>query len=282
MECKIKQVCPVRFREKLPGKTQSALIDANDGSQYVVKWLNNLYGSHLVFNEALGSSLFAEFGLPVPPWTTIVIASDFIDANPEMWFSTRCGKVKQSASLNFASLSVVQPERTVYEVLPGSWFPRIVNRAAFLGAMVLDIWLGNLEHRKALFVENENDHTLEAVFVNHANILGGPEGCASRHQALPSYLDQRVYAGLDVTHGLNSWANHLAQNGEYAVKKALAGLPQEWVTSSAEAAVDELIRSIPEVRERVCAAAASLGPPKVNWQISLGTYGHTRLVPSAG
>jgi hypothetical protein len=278
MECKIKQVCPVRFREKLSGKSQSALIDANDGSQYVVKWLNNLYGPQLVFNEALGSSLFAAFGLPVPPWTAIVIASDFIDANPEMWFDTRSGKVKQSASLNFASLSVVQPERTVYEVLPGSWFPRLVNREAFLGAMVLDIWMGNLEHRKALFVEN--DHTLEAVFVNHAHMLGGPDGCASRHQVLPSYLDQRVYAGLDVAQGLNSWANHLAQNGEYAVKKALAGLPQEWVTSSAEAAVDELIRSIPEVRERVCAAAASLWAPKVNWQIPLGSYGHARLVSS--
>uniref|UniRef100_E6QIL4 HipA-like kinase domain-containing protein n=1 Tax=mine drainage metagenome TaxID=410659 RepID=E6QIL4_9ZZZZ len=150
--CGCKRVTPVRFIAKMRGGSQSTLIEASDGQQYVVKWQHNPQGSRVVLNEALGSALYKEIGLPTPQWAAIEIPDAFIDANPGMWFDTANGFVRPTAGLHFASLRMGTETQTVFEVLPSTWFTRIQNRNTFLGALVADVWSEHADSRQALFL----------------------------------------------------------------------------------------------------------------------------------
>ena len=138
---------------KLRGGSQPILVRANDGFFYIVKFLNNLQGSNLLFNKALGTELFRRAGLLTPEWRPVHISDDFLDRNPACWMETEDGPRRPKAGWCFGSRYLSLKNSALFEILPYGSFSRIGNRRDFWTAWVLDAFCGHADNRQALFLE---------------------------------------------------------------------------------------------------------------------------------
>ena len=247
--CASDRIAPVRFLRKVRGGSQSALIEASDGLEYVVKWQQSPQGCHIALNESFGTNLYREIGLPTPQWAAIEISDNFIDAHPDMWFRVGNRHLRPAAGLHFASLRLGTVTQTVYEVLPGSWFTRIQNRNSFLGALVADVWSEHVDCRQALFLQDEGHRFLSAVYIDHGHMFGGPDGSQKTRLRACMHLDLRVYDGLGVDDDLDYWISRIEDQGERIIANAAASIPEEWRSSRIEKNVDHLWTNLPKLRD---------------------------------
>jgi hypothetical protein len=192
MPALVRTIAVSHFLRKLRGASQPILVKASDGLLYVLKFARNPQGPNLLFNEVIGTELYKAFGLPVPEWRPLLLTDSFIDSNPACWFESIDGPIRPSAGLCFGSRFLGQPAESVWEILPGSYFGRICNRHAFALAWMLDVCANHCDHRQALFVRLP-DGRLQAVFIDHSHMFGGPRGINSPHPITPRFLDHRVY-----------------------------------------------------------------------------------------
>lgn len=254
-QLKIKKILPVRFIKKMRGGSQSSLIEASDGLQYVVKWKNSPQGTQIVTNEALGTLLYQLVGLPTPPWAAIEIADDFIDANRGMWFESRRDLIRPTAGLHFASLRLGTGIQTAYEVLPGSWFTRIQNRSSFLGALVVDVWSEHVDSRQALFLQDNSERFLSAVYIDHGHMFGGPDGAQVARLRACFYLDMRIYSGLGLVDGIGYWTDRIKGCGERIIVDAVSAVPEELKSTSIERNADRLLMNLPRLHDMLFPAS---------------------------
>ena len=220
-----------RFVRKLRGGTQSILAEASDGHLYIVKFINNLQGPNVPFNEAMGTALFEMCGFLVAPWTPITVTEGFIDDNRLCWLETPEGRVRPKAGVCFGSQFLGAPSCTLYEILPGNYFKRVRNHFDFWLAWLVDVCAGHMDNRQAIFRDNA-DRTLTAFFIDYGHMFGGPMGDGIPRIATSRYLDLRIYEGFSAK-SMNP-KRILAEklNTERLWDLALA-LPDEWKNGSA-------------------------------------------------
>ena len=231
-----------KFVRKLRGGSQPILVAASDGCYYVVKFLNNLQGPNLLFNDALGSELFRLAGLLVPEWRFVHISEDFLDQNPGCWMETEYGRRRPKAGFCFGSRFLELKDFSTYEILSENKFSRIINRRDFWIAWVLDVFCGHSDNRQAIFVEASTKF-LYAYFIDHGHLFGGPLGTDFPNFLASRYLDRRIYANAttkdaddvqNMIHGLD-WA---------ALSNTVRGLPAEWITETAIARFEHFTTQI--------------------------------------
>jgi hypothetical protein len=92
-----------RHVRNLNGGSQPILAQASNGLFYVVKFINNLQGPNLLFNESIGSELYRACGLSVPSWEPLIVSESFIESNPGCWMQTPEGRRRPASGLCFGS-----------------------------------------------------------------------------------------------------------------------------------------------------------------------------------
>ena len=217
--------------QKLRGGSQSILVRADDGFFYVVKFLNNLQGPNLLFNEALGTELFRRAGLLVPAWRPVYLSEDFLDRYPACWMETENGRRRPKASWCFGSRYLSLRNTALFEILPERSFSRIGNRRDFWAAWVLDILCGHADNRQALFLER-NSRSLEAYFIDHGHLFGGALGTDSPRFMASRYLDPRIYTHVSATDA-DEIQRAIQSLDLTALSKVASSLPEGWSTEGA-------------------------------------------------
>ena len=218
-----------RFLGSLRGGAQSRLVQASDGHHYVVKFNNNLQGPNLAFNEAMGTELYRARQLSVPMWEPLLVTPAFVHNNPDCWISTETGKLRPASGICFGSRFVGETEARVLEILPGTYFARVLDRMDFWRAWVLDVCAHHADVRQAIFIERSGE--FEPVFIDHGHLFGGADGKKQPKAVASRYLDPRIYPpllkrdvrGLKMMRPIDVdrlW--HMADN-----------LPDEWKSTSA-------------------------------------------------
>ena len=219
-----------RFIRKLRGSSQSILAEADDGEMYVVKFLNNLQGPNVLFNEAMGTELYQRAMLPVPRCRRLMLTAAFLDENPSCYMDSPEGPVRPAAGLCFGSHFLEGKYNRVYELLPGNYYRRLTNIDDFWVAWLLDACACHAENRQALFPSALRG-AFYAVFIDHGHMFGGPSGETSPSFGVSRYLDPRLYgcstAGL--ARRLTSSALKLDVDSIWA--KAMH-LPDQWITET--------------------------------------------------
>jgi hypothetical protein len=220
-----------RFVCKLRGGSQSILAEASDGLLYVVKFINNLQGPNLLFNEAVGTELYRACGLPVPIWKPLLISDSFLDANQNCWIQMPEGSLRPAAGLCFGSQFLNGSGKHILEILPGNSFKRVSERANFWLAWAIDICFDHLDNRQALFLQRANGG-LDAYFVDHGSLFGGPNGDQTPAFRASRYLDPRIYPWVSSQQlsDLQGVAGNLNSDG---IWQTIGMLPDEWKTASA-------------------------------------------------
>ncbi len=184
-----------QYIRSLRGGSQPILAQASDGFQYVVKFANNLQGPNLLFNESAGCELYRACGLPVPKWRPLEVSKSFLDRNSACWIQTEEGRLRPASGLCFGSRFLGGPGRRILEILPGSSFKRVRNRTSFWLAWLIDVCAEHVDNRQAVF-EEAADGWLDAWFVDHGHLFGGPRADSKRYFGASRYLDQRIYEGV--------------------------------------------------------------------------------------
>jgi hypothetical protein len=182
------------YIRKLPGCSQPFLAEASDGAIYVVKLSDNQLGENLLFNEMAGTELYRACGLAVASWQPLLVTNDFIYQSPQYRQETTGGR-ERPAGVFFGSLYLGRNCNNLFEILPGSYFPRVRDAADFWLAWLVDICASHADNRQTIFVERET-HELDPVFIDFGHMFGGPKGNQEPHFRASRYLDERIYPRL--------------------------------------------------------------------------------------
>jgi hypothetical protein len=228
-----------QYLRNLHGGSQPILARATDGLLYVVKFTNNLQGPNIPFNESMGSELYKACGLAGPKWKSLLVTDSFVDQNPDCWLQTPGGSLRPSSGLCFGSRFLGGDGTRLLEVLSGTSLGRVRNHTGFWLAWFIDICAGHCDNRQAIFLE-DGKGWLDAFFLDHGHLFGGPKGDARKHLQASRYLDSRIYQKVSsqqllrfqmVLQNLN--VNRLWQRAQT--------LPENWRTKSAVDAFAECL-----------------------------------------
>lgn len=231
-----------QYIHRLRGGSQPILVRANDGYLYVLKFANNLQGPNLLFNESAGTELYRACGLPVPKWRPLKVSDSFLDINPACWMHTPEGRLRPASGLCFGSRFLGGNGRRLFEILPGSSIKRVRDQVSFWKAWLIDICGEHVDNRQAIFAEAA-DGWLDAYFVDHGHLFGGPKGdlklrfCASR------YLDQRIYGKVTVRTVLGI-KDMLEAVDIDRVRGRIQTIPSEWTHASARASFERCLERL--------------------------------------
>ncbi|MGD0801834.1 MAG: hypothetical protein ABR906_11005 [Terracidiphilus sp.] len=220
-----------RYIRILRGGSQPVLVQASDGLFYAVKFKNNLQGANILLNEAAGTELFRACGLASVPWKPLLLTPDFVDKNPDCWMRTPTGVLRPEPGLCFGSRFLGASGLRPLEILPGAYFSRVRNRMSFWLARVVDICAQHADNRQALFVEDA-EGWLDAFFIDHGHLFGGPKGCAQPDLKASAYLDSRIYADV-LSNELEGFLQLPRTLNTDDLWQLVNALPADWKTKSA-------------------------------------------------
>jgi hypothetical protein len=207
------------------------LAEAGDGRLYVVKFTNNLQGPNLPFNESIGSELYRACGLAGPAWKPLQVSESFLDRNPDCWIQTPTGCLRPESGLCFGSEFLGGSGVRLFEILPGTSFPRVRNRQSFWLAWLLDVCALHTDNRQALFLEDAAGQ-LKAFFIDHGHLFGGPNGGEKMHFLGSRYLDPRIYESVSSQYVLDVQRVAEALDADQLWRR-VRDLPGEWKRVSA-------------------------------------------------
>jgi hypothetical protein len=215
----------------LRGGSQPNLVQASDGLLYVAKFTNNLQGPNLPFNESMGSEIYKACGLAGPKWRPLLVTDTFLDQNPDCWMQTPEGSLRPSSGLCFGSRYLGGEGVRMLEILPGTSFKRVRNHTSFWLAWLIDICAGHCDNRQALFLEDSKGW-LDAYFVDHGHLFGGPKGEMRLNFQASRYLDARIYQRV-TSQQLLRFQKIVESLDTDLLWKRIQTLPDDWKTKSA-------------------------------------------------
>ena len=220
-----------RHIRSLRGGSQPILAQASDGLLYVVKFTNNLQGPNLPFNESIGSELYRACGLAVPSWKPLLVTDAFLAQNPDCWMQTPEGRLRPDSGLCFGSSFLGGAGIHFLEILPGTSFKRVRNHKSFWLAWLVDICAGHTDNRQAIFLE-DGAGWMDAFFVDHGHLFGGPKGELRRNFLASRYLDPRIYQSVSSQY-LFGLQRVIASLDADQLWRRIQTLPDDWKTASA-------------------------------------------------
>ena len=219
------------FIRKLRGGSQPVLVRGSDGFLYVAKFANNQQGPSLLFNESAGTELYRACGLPVPNWTPLWTSDSFLDRNPDCWMQTTMGRIRPASGLCFGSQFLEGNGKRLFEILPGSMLKRVRNRISFWLAWLIDVCADHVGKRQAIF-EEDADGWLNACFVDHGHLFGGPRADFKRRFGASQYFDERIY-GETSSQALLEFRNIAQFLDADGLRLRIEAIPVEWGQTSA-------------------------------------------------
>jgi len=263
----------------LHGGSQPILARASDGFLYVVKFANNLQGPNLLFNESAGSELYRACGLPTPKWRPLEITDEFLDRNPDCWMETNEGRPRPASGLCFGSRFLGGNGERLFEILPGSMFKRVRNRASFWLAWLMDVCADHVDNRQALFVEDA-EGWLDAHFIDHGHLFGGAGAGSNRHFRASCYLDRRIYGEVP-SEALLHFQNVLQALDADRLRQRIETIPAEWSHASARESFERCLQRLQMVSLVQHVIDTITDDLERRTETELGKFGSERKPPSA-
>ncbi|WP_158945305.1 HipA family kinase [Granulicella sp. S190] len=222
-----------QYVRKMKGGSQSMLVRANDGRNYVVKMSDNPIGPNLLANEHVGSLVAKAVGLPVAEAKGIWLSDSFIDSHPDLWFELPSGVRRPNKGMHFGSLLVGQTsgaDRPTEYISP-SRVSMITNRQAFLGMYLLDVWANHQDNRQAIF-RRSSTNAQEVCFIDHGHMFGGPEWNFQGNLGSALHLEMAVYTDLWQDEQVASWISRFQTIIPEVLTSIVAPMPSEWYSGN--------------------------------------------------
>jgi hypothetical protein len=264
-----KQLEAVQQIRRMRGGAQSQLMRASDAGFYVVKFRDNPQHVRVLANEFLASRLGQCLGLPMPDVQSIEICDWLIQHTPELRIETAGQSRLVSSGLHLASRFATDLESgQIFDYLPESMFPRVINRSDFPRTLVLDKWTCNSDGRQAVFAQNPPRRGYVATFIDQGYCFNAGEWSFPDQALCGIYYRNFVYATVASWDSFEPALTSAEEMDISDIWDCAAGIPQEWCGPDPGALprlVEELHRRRSKIRELITAFRLSSRNPFSNW-----------------
>ena len=219
----------LRHFRSLRGGSRSQLIQADDGNLYVVKFLQNPQGAKILFNEWIATSIAQRLRLDVPECAVVEVDADFFEAYlPTMLLpGVEAGVFTPGMHYGSRFAGGLLPDSTA-EYLPESMADRLINRDAFVGALVMDKWLCNADNRQAVFTKPRGRRYYTAHLIDHGFCLNANAWCFSDAPLRGTYYHTWVYNHVAGWGDFEPWLELARQIDGADLWAIIMSMPPEW------------------------------------------------------
>ena len=257
---------PIRARaaiRKMRGGAQAHLLEAEDGAFYVAKFLNNPQHRRILINEWLACVFLRYLQIYVPETALLELTPNFLEANPELYFSIGPRREPVKPGLHFGSRVAVDPNRVaVFDFLPDKLLAKVENRADFLGMLVFDKWVGNADSRQAVFFRGRAKSWTPlkgeaparvgffAQMIDHGFAFNGPHWAFQDSPVQGLYFRTSVYDEVRSLDSFEPWLEMVAHFPESVIDSAWKEIPREWFEDDEEP-LEKLLETLLKRRAQV-------------------------------
>jgi len=257
---------PIRARaaiRKMRGGAQAHLLEGEDGAFYVAKFLNNPQHRRILINEWLACVFLRYLQIYVPETALLELTPDFLEANPELYFSIGPRREPVKPGLHFGSRMAVDPNRVaVFDFLPDKLLAKVENRADFLGMLVFDKWVGNADSRQAVFFRGRAKSWTPlkgeaparvgffAQMIDHGFAFNGPHWAFQDSPVQGLYFRTSVYDEVRSLDSFEPWLEMVAHFPESVIDSAWKEIPREWFEDDEEP-LEKLLETLLKRRAQV-------------------------------
>jgi len=268
----------LRHVRKMRGGAQAHLLEADDGHWYVVKFRNNPQHRRVLVNEFIAGTFLEYLKIAAPETALIHVTPRFLAENPEVYFSLGTRPIPVEPGWQFGSRYPGDPARiAVYDFLPDTLLPQVVNLADFRAILVFDKWTGNADGRQCVFyramVRREERASARPGFV--ARMIDNGFAFNGPHWDFPDSALQGVYARRQVYDSVRSlddfqpWLDQVMHFPEEVMDQAWKRVPPDWVEGE-EDALEQLLERLYQRRKRlpdlIAACREARTDPFPNWK----------------
>jgi hypothetical protein len=270
-----------RHVKKMRGGAQSHLIEGDDGSFYVVKFLNNPQHRRILVNELVCSVFLRYLQISCPDATLIEITPEFLRENPQVTLEMGSQSVAVSTGRHFGSKFPGDPAKlAVYDFLPDILLRQVNNRSDFLGCLVFDKWVGNADARQSIFFRArlrdwkgaESLYPLKlgfvALMIDHGFAFNGPHWDFPDSPVQGIYSRKLVYETVRSIDDFQPWLDQVVHFPEEVFDQAYKQTPPEWIEGddgAFEKLLEKLLRRRKLLPELIIACHKAASNPFPRW-----------------
>jgi hypothetical protein len=251
------------------GGAQAQLMRASDGGYHVVKFRDNPQHVRVLANEYLASRLGQCLGLPMPDVQSVEICDWLIQHTPELRIETAGQSRLVSSGLHLASRFAADLESAqIFDYLPESMFPRVINRSDFSRTLVLDKWTCNSDGRQAVFAQHPPRRGYVTTFIDQGYCFNAGEWSFPDLALCGVYYRNHVYASVDSWDSFEPALTSAEEMDISDIWDCAVGIPAEWCgqdTGALPRLVEELHRRRSKIRDLITAFRVSSRNPFPNW-----------------
>ena len=266
----------VRHVRKMRGGAQSHLLEADDGRWYVVKFRNNPQHHRILVNELLSAAFLDYLKITAPETALIHVTAPFLDANPDVHLTLGSRRIAVEPGWHFGSCYPGDPARiAVYDFLPDSLLPQVVNLDEFRAVLVFDKWVANADGRQSVFYRAmvrrgaAGRPGFVARMIDNGFAFNGPNWDFPDSAVQGLYARRLVYEPVGSLDDFQPWLDLVTHFPEEVLDRAWKSIPPEWVEDE-EDAVKRLLEELFERRLRVAGlieeCARGRANPFPNWK----------------
>lgn len=245
------------------GGAQAHLLAAGKDGYYVTKFVENPQHRRILINERICEHLLRILGVATPESAIVEMSEDFVGAHEELCLSLGAGKERIRPGWALGSKFPGNPHTdAVYDYLPDSLLPQVVNLDHFLGALVFDKWTSNSDSRQAIFFRRpirdwvpESDAPANkkgyiACMVDQGFAFDGPHWKFSDSPIQGLYMRPMVYDPIRRLDDLEPWLSRVVEFPEDDVDRAGSSVTPRWWDHDEEE-MERLLESLVKRRRRV-------------------------------
>lgn len=223
------------------GGSQSRLVEAIDGNHYIAKFANNPQGARTLANEWISQRILTHLGIATPSMRMLDFSTELVEANPDLAMLYGDRVVPVASGVHLGSMFPGNPSETaVYDFLPDRMLREVTNLSDFVGAMVVDRWVANLDVRQAIFLRGRprewaprvaahgSKRGLIALMIDHGLSFGGSRWEFADTVGSGLFGNPLVYRNLGEG-AIRGWIERIRFFPEQIISEALREIPDEWI-----------------------------------------------------
>lgn len=269
-------VTAIRHVRKMRGGAQAHLLEADDGSWYVVKFRNNPQHRRILVNELIASVLLDYLKIAVPETALVHVPQAFLDDNPDVHVTLGTRRSAVEPGWQFGSRYPGDPARTaVYDFLPDALLPKVANLDDFRAILVFDKWVANADGRQCVFYRAllGNGRAAQPGFVarmiDHGFAFNGPNWDFPDSPLQGLYARRMVYDDVRSLEDFQPWLDLVRHFPEEVMDQAWKRIPPDWIPGEEEdlaRMLEQLYERRKSIPELISASRNARSSPFPNWK----------------
>lgn len=244
-----KPIAITKVIRELRGRSQSRLVQGDDGYFYAAKFAGNPQGTRTLINEWIISQLMNDLGVSAPVGRILYLPTTIRE---ESTISFKIGNrnIPVAGDFHFGSPYVANPNTTaLFDFLPETLWEKINNRADFAAAFVVDKWTYHTDSRQAVFARQENG--FRAAIIDHGMCFDGVHWELREATLNGLYWNKRIYSGLSMKVECARILAKIEQISEDRLMAMVNSLPHSWFAPGDQDELYILMKALIAKRERL-------------------------------